>query len=92
VLLFVAAANRDPRHWDDPERLDVTRDQEVAPLSFVLGIHHCLGANLARTEVEVLLTATLRRWPDLALAGDPGWWCAGPFRGVRRLPVKTNRV
>jgi cytochrome P450 len=91
VLLFVAAANRDARHWEDPERFDVTRAPDPPPLSFVLGIHHCLGANLARTEVEVLLTATLRRWPDLALAGDPGWWCAGPFRGVRRLPV-TNRV
>jgi len=53
----------------------------------VLGIHHCLGANLARMEVEALLTAVLRRWPNLTLDGDPGWWCAGPFRGVRRLPV-----
>ena len=89
VLVLIAAANRDPRRWDDPERLDVRREPEPAPLSFVLGPHHCLGANLARTEVEVLLTAVLRRWPDLRLAGDPGWWCAGPFRGVERLPVEV---
>jgi len=92
VLVCVAAANRDPRRWDDPERLDVSREPDPPPLSFVLGIHHCLGANLARTEVEVLLTAVLRRWPDLELAGDPGWWCAGPFRGVRRLPIRANWV
>jgi len=87
VLILLAAANRDPRKWDDPERLDVTRTPDPPPLSFVLGPHHCLGANLARMEVEVLLTAVLRRWPDIRLTGDPGWWCAGPFRGVERLPV-----
>jgi hypothetical protein len=93
VLLLVAAANRDPRHWPEPERFDATRDPAAAPtpLSFVLGPHHCLGANLARMEVEVLLTAVLRRWPRLELAGDPGWWCAGPFRGVHALPVTTSR-
>lgn len=92
VLLFVAAANRDPRHWPEPERFDPGRDPSSAPppLSFVLGPHHCLGANLARMEVEVLLTAVLRRWPDLELDGDPGWWCAGPFRGVHRLPVRVT--
>ena len=92
VLVLIAAANRDPRRWDDPERLDVTRSPDAGPppLSFVLGPHHCLGANLARMEVEVLLTAVLRRWPNLRLAGDPGWWCAGPFRGVERLPVATG--
>jgi cytochrome P450 len=87
VLLFLAAANRDPRRFDDPERLDVRRETDVAPLSFVLGPHHCLGANLARMEVEVLLGAVLRRWPQVRLDGDPGWRCMGPFRGVERLPV-----
>lgn len=87
VLIFLAAANRDPRRFPDPDRLDVTREPDPPPLSFVLGPHHCLGANLARMEVEVLLTAVLRRWPSLRLADDPGWWCAGPFRGLRRLRV-----
>jgi cytochrome P450 len=92
VLVFVAAANRDPRHCADPERFDATRSPADAPtpLSFVLGPHRCLGANLARMEVEVLLTAVLRRWPKLALDGDPGWWSAGPFRGVRHVPVRTD--
>ena len=89
VMVLLAAANRDPRRWNDPERLDVTREPDPPPLSFVLGPHHCLGANLARMEVEVLLTAVLRRWPKLRLTGDPGWWSAGPFRGVHRLPVAT---
>jgi cytochrome P450 len=87
VLLFLAAANRDPRRFDDPERLDVRREPDPPALSFVLGPHHCLGANLARMEVEVLLGAVLRRWPELRLDGDPGWRCTGPFRGVERLPV-----
>jgi cytochrome P450 len=90
VMVLLAAANRDPRRWDDPERLDVTREPDPPPLSFVLGPHHCLGANLARMEVEVLLVAVLRRWPNLRLAGDPGWWSAGPFRGVERLPVAVD--
>jgi len=87
VLILIAAANRDPRRFTDPERFDVARDPDPPALSFVLGPHHCLGANLARMEVEVLLGAVLRRWPAIRLAGDPGWWCAGPFRGLQRLPV-----
>jgi cytochrome P450 len=88
VLLFLAAANRDARRWDDPERFDATRPPDPAPLSFVLGPHRCLGANLAALEVEILLTAVLARWPRLELAGDPGWRTMGPFRGVERLPVR----
>jgi cytochrome P450 len=89
VLILIAAANRDPRRYDDPERFDARREPDPPALSFVLGPHHCLGANLARMEVEVLLTAVVRRWPDLELGGDPGWWCAGPFRGLERLPIRT---
>jgi cytochrome P450 len=90
VLVLLAAANRDPRHFADPERLDVTRTPDPPALSFAFGPHHCLGAALARTEVEMLLGATLRRWPAMALAGDPGWWAAGPFRGPRQLRVALS--
>ena len=89
VLVFLAAANRDPRRFADPERLDVTRVPEPAPLSFALGPHFCLGASLARAEVAILLEATLRRWPHVAAAEDDhGWWTAGPFRGLRSLRVR----
>ena len=89
VLVFLAAANRDPRRFEDPERFDVTRVPDPPPLSFALGAHFCLGAALARTEVAILLEATLTRWPTLAPAEtDHGWWSAGPFRGLRSLLVR----
>jgi cytochrome P450 len=88
VLVFLAAANRDPRRFADPERLNVSRPMDPPPLSFALGTHFCLGAALARTEVGVLLEATRRRWPHLVLAEEqPSGWVAGPFRGLRTLPV-----
>lgn len=91
ILVFLAAANRDPRRYDDPECLDVTRAPDPPPLSFALGPHYCLGASLARTEVEVLLRATLQRWPSIAPAEeDHGWWAAGPFRGLRSLRVRIG--
>jgi cytochrome P450 len=91
VLVILAAANRDPRPFADPERLDVTRPPDPPPLSFALGPHFCLGAALARMEVSVLLGTTLRRWPDLTLAEDDhGWWAAGPFRGLRSLRVRLR--
>jgi cytochrome P450 len=87
VLLFLAAANRDPAHFTDPDRFDITRD-EGAPLSFAFGAHHCLGASLARMEAEVMLLAVTRRWPRLRLADPPpSWWSSGPFRGLDHLHV-----
>ncbi|MBI2169928.1 MAG: cytochrome P450 [Actinobacteria bacterium] len=91
VLVFLAAANRDPRRFADPERLDVTRAPDPPPLSFALGPHFCLGASLARTEVEILVGATLRRWPEMSSAEDDhGWWTAGPFRGLKSLRVRLG--
>jgi cytochrome P450 len=92
VLVFLAAANRDPRRFTDPERFDVSRPPDPPPLSFALGPHFCLGAALARMEVGVLLETTLRRWPAVALAddGDHGSWVAGPFRGLRSLRVRVG--
>ncbi|CAO5234310.1 cytochrome P450 [Frankia sp. AgKG'84/4] len=67
VVVSLSAANRDPVLIDDPDRLDITRG---APghLAFGYGVHHCLGAPLARLELRVALPALLRRFPDLALA------------------------
>ena len=88
VLVFLAAANRDPARFSDPERFDVRRD-EGASLSFAFGAHHCLGASLARMEAQLMLEAVTRRWPDLALADGfaPQWWRSGPFRGLGSLTV-----
>jgi cytochrome P450 len=83
VTAAIVSANRDPRAFADPDRLDVTRPAGPrGHLGFAHGPHFCLGAPLARVETEVALAAILRRFPDLALASpgtvtrtpDPGTW------------------
>jgi cholest-4-en-3-one 26-monooxygenase len=68
VLLMYAAANRDPRVFDDPERLDVTRSQVPnRHVAFGFASHFCLGASLARLEIRVMFEELLRRIPDWEL-------------------------
>ena len=87
VIILLAAANRDPQHFKDPNTFDIARDQGP-PLSFAAGPHHCLGAALAWMEAEVMLIAVTRRWPNLRLSGPrPKWWSSGPFRGLTHLNV-----
>jgi cytochrome P450 len=88
VVPVVAAANRDPRRYAEPERLDIDRDP--APhLAFGHGIHHCLGAPLARLEGRIALETLLARFPRLRPATsaeptrDPGLL----LNGLRELPV-----
>jgi cytochrome P450 len=86
VLILLAAANRDPAQFADPDRFDTGRRGEPAPLSFAVGLHHCLGAALARMEAEVMLECVVRRWPRLRIADPvPRWWGVGPFRGLDQL-------
>ncbi|GGN68928.1 cytochrome P450 hydroxylase [Streptomyces albiflavescens] len=89
VLLSLAAANRDPRRFPDPDRLDLGRDTS-GHLALGHGIHYCLGAPLARLEMEIALSALLERLPDLALDGDPAelrWRPSLRARGLLALPV-----
>ena len=73
VTAAIAAANRDPRAFTDPEQLDITRTAgPPGHLGFAHGPHFCLGAPLARAQTQIALTALLRHFPDLALAGPPG--------------------
>ncbi|PVE04746.1 cytochrome P450 family protein [Streptomyces scopuliridis] len=92
VVLSLAAANRDPARFADPERFDIRRDPAVnrAQLAFSHGIHHCLGAPLARLEASVALPALLDRFPDLALddATAAPEWRPSLLRGLRTLPVR----
>lgn len=79
VTAALACANRDPRVFDDPDRLDVRRTSAPGHLGYGHGPHFCLGAALARIQTEVALTGLLRRFPDLALTEatrmpDPGTW------------------
>ncbi|SCK23273.1 Cytochrome P450 [Streptomyces sp. WMMB 714] len=92
VLLYLAAANRDPARFPHPERFDITRDPAAtrAHLSFGHGIHHCLGAPLARLEASIALRTLLERLPGLTLAEDAGKpdWRPGLLRGLRSLHVR----
>jgi cytochrome P450 len=90
VLCLLGSANRDPSVYPEfPDRLDITRTN-VRPLSFGGGIHHCLGAQLARIEAEIAISTLLRRLPDLRLddADNPEWRPTFVLRGLKRLPAR----
>lgn len=88
VNSVLAAGNRDPERFSDPDHFDITRD-EGRHLGFGLGIHFCLGAPLVRLEAQTAFTAILRRFPELSLAAENLEWQEHPiFRGVKSLPVK----
>jgi cytochrome P450 len=89
VVAYLGAGNRDPERFADPDRLDLTRTDN-APLSFGGGIHYCLGAPLARLEAQVAFPALVRRFPDLALAGEPQRRDSLAIRGLTSLPINTG--
>jgi cytochrome P450 len=87
VWCLLGAANRDPEQFDDPNRLDLTRE-DVHHLSFSEGAHHCLGAPLARLELQVVLSSVLERFPGIRLAAEPEWRDNISFRAMARMPVR----
>ena len=92
VVLLLGAANRDPGVFDDPDRLDVGRSQ-VPHLSFGRGIHHCLGAALARLEGRIVLEMLLERFPRMSLLGERPRFRKGlVLRSLQSLPVRCVRV
>ncbi|MFK8911761.1 cytochrome P450 [Streptomyces sp. YS-3] len=89
VLVVLAAADRDPDRFPDPDTLDLGR-RDNQHLGYGHGIHYCLGAPLARLEARTALATLLRRLPDLRLAADPAdlrWRGGLIMRGLRTLPV-----
>lgn len=87
LYLGIGAANHDPSRWPEPDRVRVDRPDAAQHVQFGSGIHHCLGAHLARLQAEVALGALTLRLDDLALAGDPVWSERMVLRGLQRLPV-----
>jgi cytochrome P450 len=90
AMLLIASGNHDPAQFDEPERFDVSRTPNNH-LGFGFGIHHCLGAPLARMEAQVALGALVRRAPDLALATDRVAYKHNiVLRGMEALPVSMR--
>ena len=87
VMTILGAANHDPAMFDDPHALRLDRPNAGRHLAFAAGIHYCLGASLAKLEATVAITAVIRRFPDVALAGEPHWRDRLTIRGVDRLPL-----
>ncbi len=92
LALLYASANRDPRKFDSPDALDLARDPNPH-VSFGLGIHFCLGAPLARLELQIALPALARRFPGLHLVDEAAPLAYGAgfvIRGVTELNVRTR--
>jgi cytochrome P450 len=89
LFLVLGAANRDPAHWGvDADLLDITRAGAAQHLAFGSGIHHCLGAALARLEGRIALGSLIARFPQIELAtGEPRWNGRLTLRGLDELPV-----
>jgi len=90
VFVLMNAANRDPRAYPEPDRLDLERNG-VPHLTFGFGAHICLGFPLARLEGQVALPAVLERWRRIELAGpEPEWMDSMVLRGMKALPVRAS--
>ena len=91
LALLIGGANHDPERFDRPDELDVTRP-DSGNISFGRGIHHCLGAPLARLEGRVAFETLLERFADVRLAGPPPEFRSTiVLRGLKHLRVRTRR-
>lgn len=88
ILMNFPAANRDPKQFDDPEKVIIDREHN-RHVAFGAGIHRCAGSNLARMEMKVAIEEFLARVPDFELRDDaPVTWAGGQVRGPRTIPVR----
>jgi len=90
IAVLFGAANRDPRAFAAPDEFDVGRENAAEHISFGGGIHVCIGAPLARIELEASLRALIERCPGLALVADPPRIPAFVIWGLERVDVATN--
>ncbi|WP_433249168.1 cytochrome P450 [Actinomadura nitritigenes] len=91
ILMFLGAANRDPRRWDDPDAFDLARDPS-GHVGFGMGLHQCVGQHVARLESEALLTALARRADRIEPAGTPTRYHNNTLRAWKSLPLRVHRA
>ncbi|WP_424140586.1 cytochrome P450 [Roseomonas chloroacetimidivorans] len=89
ILVFIASANRDPRHWPNAETFDVTR-KPSSNMAFGAGIHGCAGQMIARLEGEIVLKALAERVGTIEPTGDPELHFNNTVRGYSRLPIRVT--
>ena len=87
VLFFLGAANRDPRHWKNPDVYDIER-KPVGHMAFGSGIHGCVGQAVARLEGELILSALAKRVRRIELVGEPVRRLNNTLRALDSLPVR----
>ena len=80
VLMFLGAANRDPRRWEDPDRFDLSRDPS-GHVAFGMGLHQCVGQHIARLEATAVLGALLDRVASIELTETPRRHLNNTLRG-----------
>jgi len=89
VLMFLGAANRDPRRWERPDEYDIAR-RNAGHVGFGTGIHGCVGAVLARLESEVVLSALARKASAIEICGEPRRRYNNTLRGMASLPLRIR--
>jgi cytochrome P450 len=92
VITFIGGANRDPEVFDQPDEFRIDRPDPGRHLAFSLGMHHCLGASLARLEGRIAIEELTRRYPALELAAPPTRRPLLVLRGFESVPVRTRRM
>ena len=91
TMLLIGGANRDPEEFERPEELDVTREN-VGNISFGRGIHHCLGAPLARLEAKIAFEVLLERFDDIQVGRTaPQYKQNIVLRGIKQFPIRVQR-
>jgi cytochrome P450 len=90
VLMNTFAANRDPTVYNDPDRVDITREGAPAILTFGGGVHYCLGANLARREIAEALNVLTGRLRNPRIAGPVPWKPIVSLSGPKSLPIEFD--